>query len=124
MATRSMIGIMDKDGMGASLIYCHWDGYPDGVGADLKEFYGTEEKARALLELGDISSLRETLENTVAYHRDRGEELNPTRYCANRKEIFTRADHCGAEYVYLFHADLAQWECLVVTRSGLREWAE
>lgn len=120
MATRSMIGIKDKDGHGASLIYCHWDGYPNGVGDTLKQFYDTEEKVRELLELGDLSTLGNDLDSSFAYHRDRGEELNPARYCADGEEVFKRADRCGAEYVYLFHTDLAHWECMAVTRSGLR----
>ena len=124
MATRSYIGIMDKDGVGAHVIYCHWDGYPEWVGMVLKKFYDTEEKARALLELGDLSSLGETLETTESYARDRGEEPSPARYCANKEQLFGAARGCWAEYVYLFNPELARWECMATIRDeGFREIA-
>jgi hypothetical protein len=91
MATRSRIGIENENGT-ISSIYCHHDGYPDGVGATLKEHYSNSQKLRMLINLGDISSLGEHVatmdehsfnnpkENvTVAYHRDRGEEKNEAR---------------------------------------------
>ena len=34
MATRSLIAVQNADGTFLS-IYCHWDGYPSGVGKDL-----------------------------------------------------------------------------------------
>lgn len=69
-------------------IYCHWDGYPDGVGKILKTHYQDSDKIHRLIDLGDISILGERVEpigkhsydtpehgTTVAYHRDRGEDL-------------------------------------------------
>ena len=72
MATRSNIGIRETDGI-VHTIYSHWDGYPSSVGGLLLKHYASESAVRALLALGDISSLGTTLETTVAYHRDRGE---------------------------------------------------
>jgi hypothetical protein len=66
MATRSKIAIENQDGT-VTAIYCHWDGYVDGVGKTLFENYD-REKLEQLIELGDISSLGETLDETVAYH--------------------------------------------------------
>ena len=56
MATRSAIGIRMDDGKIFSC-YCHWDGYPSGVGAVLSQYYKTEEKIKSLISLGDMSSL-------------------------------------------------------------------
>ena len=93
MATRSRIGIEQADGTVKS-IYCHWDGYPKGVGQILVEHYLMRDKVESLMELGSISTLGEQVEPTgrvdhtfempelgitVAYHRDRGEELDPAR---------------------------------------------
>jgi hypothetical protein len=75
MATRSRIAIENQDGTVTS-IYCHFDGYIDGVGKTLQENYNTREKMEQLIALGDISSLGKTIEETVAYHRDRGEEFH------------------------------------------------
>ena len=90
MATTSRIGMEMPNGEVKS-IYCHWDGYPEGVGATLQEHYTNPEKVEALIALGDISSLSRcvsvnipgvthTFDNpdpdvTVAYHRDRGEKI-------------------------------------------------
>ena len=64
MATRSRIAIENQDGTVQS-IYCHFDGYIDGVGKRLFNRYD-REKLKSLIELGDISSLGESTENTVA----------------------------------------------------------
>lgn len=90
MGTRSTIIV--KVGKVYKGIYCHWDGYPEGklgVGYKLHSIYNTQEKVEALVELGDLSSLRDKLSPepgtihtfdkpqtgvTVAYGRDRGEK--------------------------------------------------
>ena len=56
MATRSNIGMKQADGT-IKAIYCHWDGYPEGVGATLAEHYKNPAKVEALLNLGDIPNL-------------------------------------------------------------------
>jgi hypothetical protein len=93
MATRSRIGIEQADGTVKS-IYCHWDGMPRGVGRLLVEHYLMRDKVESLMLLGSISLLGEQVEPTgrvnhsfelpedgitVAYHRDRGEDLDPAR---------------------------------------------
>ena len=82
MATRSTIAMEHRDGTIRS-VYCHWDGYPAGVGAILREHYTDPAKIEQLLDLGDISSLREDIgeqhdfdsasDVTTFYGRDRGE---------------------------------------------------
>lgn len=70
-------------------IYCHWDGYPTGVGKMLLEHYQDADKVNRLIALGNISYLEKEVETekehsfdcpakgvTVAYHRDRGEEFS------------------------------------------------
>ena len=67
----------------------HWDG--DRAGDTLKRYYNTPEKAKALSDLGDLSTLGVRLAPEpeephtfdrpapgvcVAYHRDRGEDMN------------------------------------------------
>lgn len=89
MATRSTINIRIP-GVYQKGIYVHWDGSPGTRLPILNNYYNTKEKVLELLKLGDLSSIQEnikppkgqahTFENpysntTVAYHRDRGEEL-------------------------------------------------
>ena len=102
MATRSRIAIENQDGTVTS-IYCHWDGYISGVGKTLFENYHLL-KTEQLIALGDISSLEDTLEDTVAYARDRGEDLNQTTF-DNVPTLFEAGFNSGVEYVYCFTKD-------------------
>ncbi|EAW1173092.1 post-segregation killing protein PndC [Salmonella enterica subsp. enterica] len=100
MSTHSSITVKTTDGKFRT-IYCHFDGYPSGVGKTLVEHYGTQEKAEALLTDGDISFLEascdkpegHTFENpvegyTVYYGRDRGETgTGPRTYYSFYKVI-------------------------------------
>jgi len=93
MATRSNIAYRTPEGKIRS-VYCHWDGYPAHNGEMLRRNYTTTEKVAALIELGSISSLgaeigekqdfddRSTQKDewTLAYHRDRGEDLVVSEY--------------------------------------------
>ena len=45
MSTRSNIGILNKDGTIES-IYCHLDGYPEGVGLELYNQYNNKNKLK------------------------------------------------------------------------------
>jgi hypothetical protein len=65
MATRSTIALEFADAT-VSQIYCHWDGYLKGVGAILQEHYANPFKVRELIDLGYISSLKETVTETDA----------------------------------------------------------
>lgn len=60
MGTRSNIGILNENNT-VTKIYCHWDGYPEGVGAVLKAHYTEEAKVRALMAFGDLSSIGASL---------------------------------------------------------------
>ena len=121
MGTRSVIGKMNKDGS-IDFIHCHWDGYPDYNGIILHEAYlGNNEKIDKLLSLGDLSSLRELvdipegkkhsfdkpLEDVcIAYHRDRGEELNPARHANDIDDFVRLLEHEDCpEYAYIFSGE-------------------
>lgn len=109
MATRSNIGILETDGS-VNYIYCHWDGYPEGVGKTLTENYTTTEMVEALLSLGDISTLGEDLDLTVAYHRDRGESFSPpTKVFSLNQFINGVGRETGAEWVYVWIPQQGSW---------------
>ena len=103
-------------------IYCHSDGYPEGVGQTLLSYYGYPEKIDQLLDLGDISVLDKRIEPdpeiphcfgcslvgnnyvsnrqdgvTLAYKRDRGET-------GTEAKVYTlkELDSGGMPYVYIF----------------------
>lgn len=113
MATRCRIGIELEDGT-IKHSYCHWDGYPTGVGKTLVEHYNDIEKVKELLSFGDMSYLAPEIhpsgethsfdsseENvTVFYKRDRGEsEVNSVITLMD--ELFS-VQYNFLDYVYLF----------------------
>jgi len=86
MSTNATITAKCKDGKYRN-IYTHWDGDPGWNGRILQKHYTEQDKIEALLALGDISILAESIECPeghtfdmahggfcVAYGRDRGEE--------------------------------------------------
>ena len=124
MATRSRIAIEKQDGTVDS-IYCHFDGYIDGVGKTLFENYSDREKVEKLIELGDLSSLGSQIEPdstkphtfnnpqddvTVAYHRDRGEDFHKS----TDKNVETFFSDNFERNGYLFTKD-NRW---IVSRGG------
>jgi len=98
MATRSTIAMSVPDGVRA--VYCHWDGYPEGVGQTLQDHYSEAIKVAELLEKGDISGLNSTLETSVFYV-DRGEELKVNTF-KSTSEWIDWAERCGCEFAYLY----------------------
>ncbi len=102
MATRSRIAIENQDGTVTS-IYCHFDGYLEGVGKKLFNHYD-REKTEKLMELGDISVLGESTLDTIAYCRDRGEDLHSTHYL-KVEDLFENGFRSGEEYVYCLTKD-------------------
>ncbi len=124
MATRANIAIQNEDGT-FDCIYTHWDG-ADHLPI-LKLHYNSEESARQLVELGSISVLGDILSPepsfihmfngynhedriegihdsagrqlgvTLAYHRDRGDELEIQRELRSRKACAQQ------EYLYVYY---------------------
>jgi len=141
MSTRSRIGLQQADGKIKS-VYCHWDGYPEGVGEILRKHYNSREKIEALLELGDISALGTFYDKELAKEKwqheyekewresekgqkaqdltlpynDRGEDTE-ARIDENEEEFISKAGKCGEEYIYLFKEgycwnDTERWFCM------------
>lgn len=122
MSTRSRIGVLNQNGSITS-IYCHHDGYLEGVGATLVQHYTDPTKVRALILLGDISSLEAEIgvkrafdsrdpqyaNMTLAYGRDRGEEGTEQTESRTRADFLTTASGSDAEFIYLFDPDTRTW---------------
>lgn len=103
MSTRSRIIL--KDGDTYKSIYCHFDGYLEGVGDILLKNYNTPKKVRDLISMGDASSLGINLNGSTFYHRDqekydREEEL-VIRESPDLKDHNAVKDS-WEEYYYLF----------------------
>lgn len=112
MGTRSNIVKVNADET-VSVIYCHWDGYPEGVGNTLLEHYTDESKVDELIALGDLSSLgrevgtiRNDFDNPdrdicVAYGRDRGDFGTKASHLPTLNGYLK--DDAWIEYVYVYH---------------------
>lgn len=136
MSTRSAIIIENTDGT-AEGIYCHFDGYPEHHKPILLGHYQSEEAARNLVALGDISTLAEDIgekhdfgrcpDHVVnAYGRDRGEEGVEPKKGATWRKVAGQIGHDG--HVYIFRAKEGKWfyadsDGDVVPLSDVREAA-
>lgn len=115
MATRSLIA-KQIDADNCRVIYCHWGGYPSGVGKTLMESYSDPAKLDTLLDLGDISALRAEIGEkhekrsdqpyVTAYHRDCGEEFKDVQArTIPVSELKAHGKDYGAEFLYLLGLD-------------------
>ena len=129
MSTRCRIGLEMPNGKVKS-VYCHFDGYPEGVGETLKKHYQNPEDVEKVLELGDLSSLgefyneglakkkwamyegetltdeeKERLKVATIPYKDRGEKNVEARVDDNVYEFMRKIGNCGEDYTYLFAKD-------------------
>ena len=137
MGTHSRIGVMHGDKVKS--IYCHWDGYLEGVGEILLKQYDSA-RANHLVALGDLSSLRANIGEKHAfsqfevpaeeveafkaltedmctfYGRDRGEKGVEFKVAQTFAEFLEQCDNCGAEYYYIMRD--GTWYCGDTYESG------
>jgi hypothetical protein len=110
MATRSFIARYNPDTNDYTTIYCHWDGYPEGVGVTLRDHYTTDAKVKFLLDNGDISSLRDTVvETKEESYKNSGYTDGDAKLFATFTETLEhyRGTWCEYGYVWKNH----RWEC-------------
>ncbi len=124
MSTRSCIGYEHDDGC-ITGVYCHWNGYIDGVGRTLLEHFADRDETLRLVAGGDISSLGVGIGQqhdfdvplagvTTYYGRDRGEAGVECRHFSSREPFVQHYCRMGAEYAYLLTLE-GQW--LVCSRE-------
>ncbi|MCB9689745.1 MAG: hypothetical protein H6738_21735 [Alphaproteobacteria bacterium] len=117
MGVRNLIGHERPDGT-IRYVYCHWGGEPMVNGRILRDHYADPVSVAALIDLGNLSSLgvrpapepgephsfdQPAPDVTVAYHRDRGEDLEGPR------ETRLRHDLLREEWAYLFVESDGEW---------------
>lgn len=108
MGTRSTIAIEFADNS-VSQIYCHWDGYLENNGQILAEHYMDPFKVRELIDLGDFSSLRETVEETrEGAYTQRGEDKEVRRY-KDSDEYFDCSQQEEYDYILRNFEGKATW---------------
>jgi len=107
MATRSRIAYRDADTGIFRSVYVHWDGSPDTRMPLLTEHWNTLPAVTELISNGDISSLTDTMEDTIFYHRDRNESLN-MMVSESLAELVWDTGKMTEEYLYIF--DNNEWQ--------------
>ena len=100
MGTRSFVGVMVGDKCRA--VYVHWDGYLEGVGAELQN-YTRQELVEELIRHGDRSSLH------GEYYKDRGERGVAPKTYKTFDKFYKAADKRWCEYYYIFKDGV--WYC-------------
>lgn len=117
MSDRAIIAVEDGDTLRA--VYCHNDGSRTRLGRCLLEHYPDKERANVLIALGHLSCVGSKLEpdpglphsvehpqrdTTVAYHRDRGEDLRIDTVPITHG-VLNAINETGidGEFVYVFH---------------------
>lgn len=120
MATRSMIGLLIPD-HGIVGMYCHYDGYFDGVGKTLLDHYNTYDQVHELIALssGAISSLGNEIgplenmdandrmdKNYCVFYKKNLEDYNTVTFYDELfytdTQFYNSAKNLGCEYAYLF----------------------
>ena len=99
MATRSAIGMRTYDGK-IKAVYCHWDGYLEGVGKTLLNSYKDPFKVNQLLDKGNVSSLESTIKATKFYASTEDYDDNAPVVFNTAQEMIEYFDSC--EYFYIF----------------------
>jgi len=98
MATRSRIGYRQNNVVTSA--YCHYDGYLSYNGRMLLEHYTDEEKVKALVGLGYISSLQKDIDTIIEKDIDKGMIKKEPMVCTLQE--FEKYDNESIEYCYLF----------------------
>lgn len=116
MSTRSSISYYNPTTKKYYTVYCHFNGYLEGVGLMLYKHYTDYDKVKRLVSLGGVSHIEPNIDPSpgkahsfdspqkdvcVFYTRDRGEdwEQNQPRVYTNRKSI---SEEWDLDYNYLY----------------------
>jgi hypothetical protein len=117
MSTNSTIAIQYKDNS-VKGIYCHWDGYPSGVGKTLQDNYNSAEKVEELINGGFLSSLNNTIDECEYYAKrsewdfssDESSDEPWEEVCPIvSKDYDEFIKHNSQEFNYLYIAEQKKW---------------
>jgi len=124
MSTRS--NIVYDTGESVRVVYCHHDGYLDHNGRILFDHYNSEDKVEALINIGDFSSLKPTVEET------RKKPMNCEQETYHSLDQYMHwVDGCDIEYIYLWDKymwwvsrsiALNLWNDTPRYEKGYKEW--
>lgn len=105
MSTQCGIGMERQDGT-VTGIYCHYDGYPAGVGATLHEHYLDPAKVAELVSLGSVASVGHTLDKPPAEPARTGDRIDDRQAAREKFTTFYGRDCGWASYGPVVSADV------------------
>ena len=106
MATRSNI-MITSDWKNFAAAYCHWDGGLWYVGQLLNKHYNDTDTILDLVALGDMSSLKETVEETATDEKNAYKESGGEVEMKTEENLFIPS--CGEEFLYVWDANKEIW---------------
>jgi len=113
MATRALIGTIQTDAAGNQVLtstYNHYDGYPENLGVGLNKFYDQTSEAIKISNRGYISYLNPETGDIEAKNQEPADKtLLPDEFDEAMRKVYSVADSYGADYVYLYDFDDAEW---------------
>ena len=121
MSTRSNIAILNNDGT-VTAIYCHFDGYLEHNGLILSKYYSELQKARALINGGDLSVLTPNI-NPPDFNQFGSESPGDTqsRKYSSILELCKSIEKSNIEYLYLYiGGDWWYWDIYGTKRFTLK----
>ena len=115
MSTRSNIVLL-RDNGSCSAIYCHYDGYLEHNGKMLLDNYTSTKDVKALISLGNIKSLKPTIDEIAEEEYTEGHQSFPSL-----RAYMSQVDTLFIEFIYLWSEEDESWW---VSRSASREVGE
>lgn len=106
MATRANI-MITSDWKNFAAAYCHWDGGLWYVGEVLNEHYNDTDTVLDLVALGDMSSLKETVEETATDEGNVYKEQDGEVEMKTEENVFI--PNCGEEFLYVWDTKQEKW---------------
>ena len=82
-------------------IYCHWDGYPSGVGAALKNHFKDYDSVLNLIIGGSCSAIDDSVKHYANREGEQWRYLAP-KQGSSQKDLVSYFRNAWAEYAYLY----------------------
>ena len=111
MSTRSQIAVYNPTCREYTSVYCHFDGYPEGVGRQLLNDYNSTARALGLVDAGAMFQPGQPYT---------GERARPATHHHGDVDFGDHMQRAWADYAYRWHYTDEKWQ---VSRDG-RIWAD
>ena len=112
MSTRSNIILLTESNRVRS-IYCHYDGYLEHNGKMLLDNYTSTKDVKALISLGNIKSLKPTIDEIAEEEYTEGHQSFPSL-----RAYMSQVDTLFIEFIYMWSEEDESWW---VSRSVSKE---